>query len=193
MLPLTCAYIYIHPSIMKTFPSRFGNQFRFLQLPVAAQTVFEFVYAGKLPSDRVESSGIMWERPHRKRFSYFLMQPSITMLYPRKPGDRAMETLHCLLQGTRQWDGHFCLHSRICLTSSFYIRSLVFAHSYAHTFRDRKLLCESHYVFGCTHLRVDRCQKRVKAYLIFGHSKCPSYAGKTEFDPCSMQMSSFSC
>lgn len=92
-----CIYIYIHPSIMKTFPSRFGNQFRFLQLPVAAQTVFEFVYAGKLPSDRVESSGIMWERPHRKRFSYFLMQPSITMLYPRKPGDRAMETLHCLL------------------------------------------------------------------------------------------------
>lgn len=61
--------IYIHPSIIKTFPSQFGNQFRFLQLPVAAQTVFEFVYAGRLPSDRVESSGIMWERPLSELFS----------------------------------------------------------------------------------------------------------------------------
>lgn len=91
--------IYIHPSIMKTFPSQFGNQFRFLQLPVAAQTVFEFVYAGKLPSDRAESSGIMWERPLREPFSSFLMQPGITTLCPGKHGNGARETLYCLFQG----------------------------------------------------------------------------------------------
>lgn len=91
--------IYIHPSIMKTFPSQFGNQFRFLQLPVAAQTVFEFVYAGKLPSDRVESSGIMWERPLWELFSEFLMQPGVTMLCPGKHGKGARETSHCLFQG----------------------------------------------------------------------------------------------
>lgn len=89
-------HIYIHWNIIKTFPSQSGNSFSSLQLLVAAYSLLELVCAGKLPGDRAEPSEIMWEGQFLALFPYFLMQSSVTMLYPSKHGNGAKETLLCL-------------------------------------------------------------------------------------------------
>lgn len=63
------------------------------------------------------------------------MQPGTTILCIRKTWEWGKGKVVLPISGLMQWTRHLGLNSGTCLTSSFCIRSLVFAHTHTHSAR----------------------------------------------------------
>lgn len=75
------------------------------------------------------------------------------------------------------WD--LDMNPGIFLKSSFSNRSLTpCLHTHEKINQNRRQLCKTHYEFSCADFRMDICHNRLKTYLIFGHSNCPSQQGR---------------
>lgn len=87
----------------RNLPISASSGFSFLPSSEAAHSLWELVCAGKLLGNRAESSEIMWQGQFLELFPCFLMQLSVTMLYPSKHGYSAREIVLCLLLKITDW------------------------------------------------------------------------------------------